>query len=223
MKLERFKDDELVETMEAWDALVFLAMDSQGRPYHLFDIGTSSSEIFRDLVIHGVVHWPMFWPYDKDTQQCIQGVLRDVPFVDLSHEAFVSEELRKAAWFSDILERGDEISLGTGPEMYRFEGLSFSRNQPFVLSGVETSLVFVRENGKNLIARSGMGTDKKLLTFYAVEVLFGKDVRDLLEDVILGLSRELWHTMANQMRGIEPGEVTVFDIENEVDPKDEDE
>lgn len=179
VKLTRYKDGEFFETIETWDALAFLAADDQGRPRHLFDIGSGSAEIFRELVVHGIIHWPSFIPYDEDTQKCVQDVLRDAPFVDLSHEAFVSEEIRKAAWFADILEQGDECSPGKGSEAYRFEGLSFSK-YALTFSGVEHSLLFVRQDGKNLIATNGAGSQKKLLTFYAVETLFGKDVRGIL-------------------------------------------
>lgn len=222
MKVTRYQDGEICETIETCDALAFLASDSQGTPYHLFDIGTGSAELFRELILHGIVHWPSLIPYEEDMQRCIQNVLREAPFIDISHEAFVSEEIRNAAWFSDILEREDSFSLGKGGEGYVFEGVSFS-SYPLIFHGIETSLLFVRQDGKNLIGTNGAGSEKNLLTFHAVEVLFGKDVRDLVEDVIWGLSRPLWHKMVEGMRGTAPGEITILRSETEGEPEFEDE
>ena len=146
----------------------------------------------------------------------IEDILRKATPVKYLGLRFVSGTIANFLVYKDWkIDNECRIQIGKGEETFRLEGYRIDGkpwqgdDSVLTLEGCATSLLFVASGEGPGIAQHGAGSQKQLLAFAAVAELFGEETRELVEDVLLGFSKDLWHRMAERMRDA-PSGVTIF-------------
>lgn len=195
------------EAIQDVSALVILAANEQGEIFHIIE---GDNEQVRSLFIHGLLNWPMYIPYPKGTAKIIEMVLGRTPLTE--NYSRMSSNIVSSVMLNEFAGQGHQpIALGEGLEDVSVCERGNDWKGDMVLRGISTSLIFVRQADKKLIGQNGAGSQKLLLVFNGVEVLWGKEMRGRIEDYILGPSKDMWYRMAKGMRNVSEGGIVEID------------
>ena len=179
MKILSFIEDEYVEAVKNPDAFIFLFQNKEGEIFHIF---YGPEKELKNLLIEGSVSWPMFIPFEKETQDIIRLVLKK--------QSANSQHKKESDGFVAAIDERGTLTIGGGDYTFVLDDIP-GYKLPLCVKDINTFLIFVSHDGENLIKQGGFGSQKHLMIFYALEEFFGLETRKSVEDVVLGFVKDL--------------------------------
>jgi hypothetical protein len=184
---------------------IFLWTDERGVEQYLV-LGEEGR--IKELFIFGALCWPIN-PWSRPVASAIEMILGSHPLLSLEERARrVEESLMGAALLSGTFGPSELLPRLPGDESYQVvtdnTGL-FDRERNLV--GLTNSVAMLDGAEGKMVGTNGAGSQKELLMYYGVEVLWGADVREeLFEAIRGGPYGEIWLKMAKGMRAVRNGE-----------------
>ena len=201
MRITHYENEKFAEELVNPEAFILLFQDANSETQYIF---WGLDEDLKKLLIQGSIFWPLM-PYKVDTREAISAGLSG--FEKTEGFEYLSEKIKEMELFQKAFpDDKSATSIGLGTHIFDIEEPELSIS----VEGIDTYLAFAIKDGKELIGRNGLGSQKALMVYDAVESFFGHEARSLLEDIILGFDKELWYKFA---RGFNKGNDDIEIIE----------